>query len=187
MAQFDHPKNMQDLSAENGFQWKFDCDICNTGFTTTFIPSKSESRAKKLGFLGRGLEIAGGFAGKGGLSSAGQAADAAGQYQSMSAAWRTEHDGAFGHAVNEATTHFKKCPKCKLYVCDDDWNDEAGLCKNDAPSPVSETVCTTCGQPGGPGKFCQNCGAALGFKVCANCNHQNPVNVSFCGECGTKL
>ena len=218
MALLDHPKNVDDLSGEKGFQWKFHCDICGNGFDTSFIPSRSQASARRLGFLGRGLEVAGSVTGKTALWGAGQAADAASQYRNMSADWHKEHDGAFGQAVNEATTHFKKCPKCKSYVCAEDWNDEAGLCTTDAPSLVTEmaaekaqtrveqmrehvktqtlydgdmtdrmTACTNCGKPSGSGKFCQNCGAPLGFKVCAKCNHQNPVNVTFCGECGTKL
>ncbi|HKZ62823.1 MAG TPA: zinc-ribbon domain-containing protein, partial [Thermoplasmata archaeon] len=91
---------------------------------------------------GRGLDIAGGFTGKSGLYAAGQAAEAAGQFQSMSAAWHKEHDGAFGQAVNETKTHFQKCPKCKSYVCAEDWNGEAGLCTNDAPSLVTEMQAT---------------------------------------------
>lgn len=218
MALIDHPKNVEDHSGEKGFQWKFHCDICGSGFDNTFIPSKSANTARRLSFLGRGLEVVGSATGKSALWSAGHAADAAGQYKNMSADWHKEHDSAFLQAVNEAKVHFHRCPKCKLYVCGEDWNDEAGLCTNDAPSLVSEmaavkaqtrvdqmkdhvrsqtlydgdltermTLCTSCGKPAGSGKFCNNCGAPLGFKVCAKCNHQNPVNVSFCGECGSKL
>lgn len=218
MALIDHPKNVEDLSGEKGFQWTFHCDICGSGFDNTFIPSKSAATTRRLSFLGRGLEVAGSVTGQGALWGAGQAADAAGQFRNMSAAWHKEHDGAFLQAVNEAKVHFHKCPMCKLYVCAEDWNDEAGLCTNDAPSLVSEmaaakaqtrveqmrehvrsqtlydgdmtermTLCTNCGKPAGAGKFCNNCGAPLGFRVCPNCSQQNPVNVSFCGECGTRL
>ena len=82
--------------------------------------------------------MAGSVTGKSALWGAGRAADAAGQYQNMSAEWHKEHDNAFLQAVNEASSHFKKCPKCKLYVCEEDWNTEAGLCTNDAPSLVTE-------------------------------------------------
>ena len=203
MALLDHPKNVQDLSAEKGFQWKFDCDICGSGFTTSFIPSKSETKAKRLGFLGRGLEVAGGFTGKSGLYSAGQAAAAAGQYQSMSAAWHTEHDGAFGQAINETTTHFKKCPKCKLYVCTEDWNGEAGLCTNDAPSLVTEMQATKAqvrveqmrehvkaqtlydGDTQDRATVCPTCGKPAGAgKFCQNCG----ASLAFqeCANCHHK-
>lgn len=218
MALLDHPKNVQDASGEKGFQWKFNCDLCGSGFTTTFIPSKSQAKARKLDFLGRGAQVLGSVTGQSGMWRAGEAAHAVGQFQRMSAEWHKEHDGAFQEAVNEARVHFKKCPRCKLYVCEEDWNDEAGLCTRDAPSLTAElqatkaqvrveqmqthvkaqtlftgetedlaTVCPTCGKPSGSGKFCQNCGAPLGYRECPNCHHKNPQNVGFCGECGTKL
>jgi len=218
VALLDHPKNVQDVSGEKGFQWKFDCDICGSGFSTSFIPSRSAATARKLGLLGRGLQAAGSMAGKSSLYGMGYAADSASQFQNMSADWHKEHDAAFQQAVNEAKVHFKKCPRCKLYVCEEDWNDEAGLCTRDAPSLTTElqaakaqvrveqmqthvkaqtlftgdtedlaTVCSTCGKPSGSGKFCQNCGAPLGYRECAKCHHKNAPTVSFCGECGTKL
>ncbi len=225
MALLDHPKNVDDLSGDHGFQWKFHCDLCGSGYDTTFIPSKSQASARRLGFLSSGLSSIGSMASgltggaASGLYGAGQAAGAASQFKGMSADWHREHDNAFLQAVNEAKVHFKKCPKCKNYVCADDWNDEAGLCTTDAPSLVAEmqaakaqarveqmqeavkkqtlfdgdtttdrsTLCSTCGKPSGAAKFCQNCGAPLGFKVCAKCQHQNPPTVNFCGECGTKL
>jgi hypothetical protein len=224
MALLEHPRNVDDLSVDKGFQWKFHCDLCGSGYDTSFIPSKSQASAHRLGFLSGGLSAvgsaAGGFmgTGSGGLYGASEAASAASQFKGMSADWHREHDNAFIQGVNEANVHFKKCPKCKLYVCADDWNDEAGLCTRDAPSLAAETqatkaqvrveqmqaqlkseklydgdssdratICATCGKPSGAGKFCQNCGAALGYKECAKCHHQNPPTVGFCGECGTKL
>ena len=54
----------------------------------------------------------------------------------------------------------------------------------DGDSSDKSTICPACGKPSGSTKFCQNCGAPLGFKVCPKCQHQNPPTVSFCGECG---
>ena len=218
MALLDHPKNVQDSSGEKGFQWTFNCDICASGFSTTFIPSASAAKSRRLGLLGRGASMLGSVTGQNVLWRAGDAVQVAEQYRHMSADWHKEHDGAFMQAVNETKTHFKKCPRCKLYVCEEDWNDEAGLCTRDAPSLITEmqaakaqtrveqmqahvkaqtlftgeteeraTLCPTCGKPSGSGKFCQNCGTPLGYRECPNCHHQNPQNVSFCGECGTKL
>jgi Double zinc ribbon len=222
MALLDHPRNVDDLSVDKGFQWKFHCDLCGGGYDTTFIPSKSQASSRRLGFLSSGLSAMGSLTSNvtqtSGMYGAGQMASAGSQFQGMSAAWHTEHDRAFQQAVNEAKVHFKNCPKCKSYVCADDWNDEAGLCTRDAPSLAAETqatkaqvrveqmqaqlkteklydgdssdratICPTCGKPSGAGKFCQNCGAPLGYKECAKCHHQNPPTVSFCGECGTKL
>jgi len=72
------------------------------------------------------------------LDGAGGMASEAGRFQNMSADWHKEHDAAFLQAVNEAKTHFQKCPKCKRYVCAEDWNSEAGLCTADAPSLTTE-------------------------------------------------
>jgi hypothetical protein len=218
MPLLEYPKNVDDLSGDKGFQWRFHCDLCGSGYDTTFIPSKSQSSARKLGFLSGGLSALGSVTGSSGVYGASTAASSASQFKGMSADWHREHDNAFQQAVNETKTHFKKCPRCKSYVCADDWNDEAGLCTRDAPSLAAEmqaqkaqtrveqmqaqvksqsqfdgdtsdraTLCPTCGKPSGTGKFCQNCGAPLGFKVCPKCQHPNPPTVNFCGECGSKL
>ncbi len=223
-ALLDHPKNVDDLSDDKGFQWKFHCDICGSGYDSGFIASKSAASSRRFGFLSSGLSALGSAASSAGgslssgLGGASQAAGGASQFRGMSADWHKEHDNAFAQAVNEAKIHFKICPKCKLYVCPDDWNNEAGLCTTDSPSLAAEmqaakaqarieqmqtavkaqsqydgdstdraTICPACGKPSGAGKFCNNCGAPLGFRVCPKCQHQNPSTVSFCGECGAKL
>ena len=214
----DYPRNVDDLSGDKGFQWRFHCDLCGSGYDTAFIASKSQASSRRLGFLSGGLSALGSVTGSSGLSGASSAASSASQFKGMSADWHREHDNAFQQAVNETKTHFQKCPKCKSYVCADDWNNEAGLCTKDAPSLTAEmqaakaqarveqmqdqvkkqtqfdgdttdraTLCPTCGKPSGTGKFCNNCGAPLGFRDCPKCHHQNPPTVNFCGECGTKL
>ncbi|MGA8303629.1 MAG: zinc ribbon domain-containing protein [Thermoplasmata archaeon] len=221
MALLDHPANVDDLSGDKGFQWKFHCDICQSGYDSTFIPSKSSASSRRLGFLSSGLSAVGNTIGgsmAGGLGGASQGVGAASQFRGMSAEWHKEHDSAFQQAVNEAKGHFQRCPRCKKYVCPDDWNNEAGLCTADAPSLTAETqaakaqvrveqmqesvkgqklydgdssdratLCPSCGKPAGAGKFCNNCGAPLGFKICPKCQHPNPPTVNFCGDCGAKL
>src|SRR2546428_13692743 len=105
MALLDHPKDVEDLSGEKGFQWKFHSDICSNGFDTTFVSSRSAASTRRLGFLGRGLEIAGGMAASSALWGAGQAADAAGRFRNMFAEWHNEHDNGVTHGVNEAKGH----------------------------------------------------------------------------------
>lgn len=203
MALLDHPKNVQDLSVDKGFQWKFDCDICGNGFVTTFIPSRSEAKSRKLGFLGRGVEALGSVTGSGSLWGAGQAADAASQFQHMSADWHKEHDVAFQQGVNEAKVHFKKCPLCKLFVCEDDWNDEAGLCTRDAPSLITETQAAKAqtrveqmreavksqtlftGETEDRATLCPTCGKPSGSgKFCQNCGA--PLGFRECPNCHHK-
>lgn len=50
-----------------------------------------------------------------------------------------------------------------------------------------QTVCPKCGKPCGEGKFCGNCGAALGLPKCLKCGAQNQPGANFCAECGGKL
>ena len=117
MALLEYPANVDDLSGDKGFQWKFHCDLCGSGFDSKFIPSKSANKARRLGFLGSGLSaigsVASGSSGSGGIYGASQGANAASQFQGMSAQWHTEHDNAFQQAVNEAKVHFQRCPRCK--------------------------------------------------------------------------
>ncbi|HXW67059.1 MAG TPA: zinc ribbon domain-containing protein [Thermoplasmata archaeon] len=220
MALLEYPRNVDDLSGDKGFQWRFHCDLCGSGYDSTFIPSKSQASSRRLGFLSGGLSAISGMAGSGGsgLSSASSMAGTASQFRGMSADWHKEHDNAFQQAVNEAKPHFQKCPRCNQLVCSADWNNEAGLCTHDAPSLAAETqaakaqvrveqmqaqvrsqsqfdgdtsdrstICPKCGKPSGAGKFCNNCGAPLGFRECPSCHHQNPPTVNFCGDCGAKL
>lgn len=49
------------------------------------------------------------------------------------------------------------------------------------------TICPVCDKPAGSGSFCNNCGAAMGRRVCSACGAENALNVSFCNNCGTKL
>lgn len=203
MPLLDHPKNVDDLSGDKGFQWKFHCDICGNGFDTSFIPSRSANKTRKLGFLSSGLSAVGGFSGSSGLYGASQAAGGAQQYSSMSADWHKEHDNAFLQAVNEAKVHFQKCPKCKSFVCADDWNGQAGLCTTDAPSMAAELQAAkaqaaveqmktqVAAQPQFDGDtsnkmtVCPKCGKPSGSeKFCQNCG--NPLGFKECPSCHHK-
>ena len=47
-------------------------------------------------------------------------------------------------------------------------------------------TCSTCGATNPPdGRFCLECGSALGG--CPNCGASNPAGARFCGNCGTNL
>lgn len=49
------------------------------------------------------------------------------------------------------------------------------------------TVCPACGKPAGSGKFCNNCGASMALKVCAQCGAKNASGVKFCNNCGASM
>ena len=200
MPLLDHPKNVDDLSGDKGFQWKFHCDVCGNGFDTTFIPSRSANSQRRLGFLSSGFSAMGSLTGSGGMYGASQAASGAQQYKNQSAEWHKEHDNAFQQAVNEAKTHFKKCPKCKAFVCDDDWNNQAGLCTTDAPSMASELQAAKAqaaveqmkaqvasqqqfnGDTSNRSTVCPKCGKTAGSeKFCQNCG--TPLAFKECPSC----
>ncbi|MGC2033946.1 MAG: zinc ribbon domain-containing protein [Thermoplasmata archaeon] len=205
MALLDHPKNVDDLSGDKGFQWKFHCDRCGNGYDTTFIPSKSAASARRFGFLSSGLSavgstVSGTFGGGSGLQGASEGAGAVSQFKGMSAEWHREHDNAFQQAVNEAMVHFKKCPRCREYVCSDDWNDEAGLCTQDAPSLIAETQAAKAqtrveqmqtavkgqqlydGDSSDKATLCPSCGKPSGSaKFCQNCGQ--PLGFRECSKC----
>src|SRR5262245_46668232 len=47
-------------------------------------------------------------------------------------------------------------------------------------------TCPHCGHDAGTGKFCQECGKAIG-RVCRQCRATVPPDVKFCGECGARV
>ncbi len=159
------------------------------------------------------------LAGRSGGYTIERGTDAIGQrFEGMTPEWHKEHESAFVIAQNEAKGHFRRCPRCHKYVCESDWNEQEGLCTEDAPRESTEvaaakaekmvadikqkaentqvfsgeitsrqTLCPQCGKPAGQGKFCNNCGAPLGLKICPKCGAKNPPTTSFCGECGSKI
>jgi hypothetical protein len=203
-------RNYEDKSTEQGFQFIYKCDICGDGYESTFIGSRAQ---KKRGLFNKVAQF--GSA----VSSNAYLAGALGGSAYQTPEWNKEHEQAFQQASNEAMSHFHRCARCHKYVCDLDWNEEAGgLCTDDAPKvsgevgaaraqttkqqiwdqasttklytgdlKVTQTVCPSCGKVSGGGKFCNNCGAALGMKKCAKCGTENEPSVNFCGNCGTKL
>ncbi len=212
-------RNYEDESTDAGFQFTFKCDICGDGYKTSFIQSKSY---KKKGFwkgLGQVASIGSELAGRGGGYTFQRGADMmSSRFEGMTPEWHKEHEQAFEIAQNEAKGHFKRCPRCHKYVCETDWNEQEGLCIEEAPRESTEvaaaraekmvvdikakaentqvytgeitqrqTICPQCGKPAGSGKFCNNCGAPLGLKVCSKCGAKNPAGTSFCGECGNRL
>jgi len=184
--------NFADNSTEAGFQFTFYCDLCQEGYKTRFIESKTYKKGRS--------DI---------LSE---------RFQGMTPEWHKEHEAAFAIAQNEAKGHFHRCPKCRKWVCDNDWNEQEGLCVECAPRvnvevasarakkmvqdieekasqtqvfhgeiESKQTLCPQCGKPSGQGKFCNNCGAPLGMIKCERCGTKSPAGTRFCGECGNRL
>lgn len=198
--------NMDDNSTDAGFQFTFFCDICREGYKTRFVESKTWKKKGLFDGIGKAASAVGSLSGK--YGNIGRAADTGtdivGQkYQGMSPEWHKEHEGAFELASNEAKGHFKRCPRCHKYVCDNDWNEEAQLCVADAPreavevaaaradkmvqdiqQKASQTTVFT-GEIEARQILCPKCGKTAGSgKFCNNCGA--PMGMLECKKCGAK-
>ena len=204
-------RNYSDESTDQGFQFEFFCDRCNSGYRTPF---KQSASAAVTGVLETASSLFGGiFGGAADLSE-----------RARSAAWESGHDKAFIAATEDLKTDFIQCPRCSKWVCRKQcWNEKRGLCKDCAPDlgvemsaaqashsveeiwahacmseedkhlkaeDWKETVratCPQCEQPlGTNAKFCPNCGAKLQAEHCTQCGAKLAPNAKFCAECGTK-
>ena len=201
--------NFKDLSSDAGFQFVFMCDICKEGYKTNFIESKTY---KKKGFLKKaaGLTSAAAMIGSRGMggyrTSYGvrRGADAlAGGATQKSPKWHKEHEAAFEVAQNEGKEHFHRCPKCYKYVCENDWNEQEGLCVVDAPrinievaaakakkavediqSKAEKTQVFT-GEIESKQTLCPQCDKPAGEgKFCINCGMN--LQLAQCDKCGAQ-
>ena len=208
MAIIQHPRNYEDNSTENGFQFTFFCDICGNGFRTQFIKSKTAAGTRAIGFASR-LASCFGYNTVAHMGSA---------LPDISAGYSKEKDEAFVKAVNECMTRFRQCPKCKRFTCEFCHNADTGLCTECAPvlnvelqaartqravdqmkEKVQEAnlfdgniesrpvVCPVCNKIAGAGKFCSNCGASLIPASCPRCGNPVIPNSRFCNNCGNRL
>lgn len=215
-------RNYEDNSTEAGFQFTFYCDICNDGYKTSFVASETYKKNSKIRGIGQGVWAVSNLFG-GAINNVGWAVERSAdvfseRFNGMSAEWQKEHEQAFVRAQNEAQQHFHRCHGCHKWVCDDDFNQDEGLCVECAPRQnisitkakaaaiqrnlddaaatqtlwsgsleTKQAICSCCGQPCGTGKFCTNCGAAIGLRLCPECNAPLSAQARFCAECGKKL
>ncbi len=197
--------NYEDNSTEAGFQFTFFCDLCSEGYKTQFIPSKTYGKGKLLGGFGRALSIGASIFGQDNIgSNIEEGSDMLSQkFEGMSPEWMKEHDAAFVAAQSEAKGHFHRCPKCKLWVCENDWNEQDGLCVDDAPrenveiaaargkklledieTKASQTQVFT-GDIERKQTQCPECGKPAGQgKFCNSCGASLEMNK--CPKCGAK-
>ena len=199
-------RNFADNSTDAGFQFTFCCDICRDGYKTKFIESKTFKRRGLLKSLGGLARAASAFIP--GASSigwgVGSATDTISErFGGMSPAWHKEHETAFELAQNEAKGHFHRCPKCKKWVCETDWNEQEGLCVEDAPrvsvevaaakaqKMVSDIQAKAAGTQVFTGEIeskqtlCPQCGKPAGEgKFCNNCGAS--LTMIKCPKCGTQ-
>ena len=203
MALQPFTKNFSDSSTEAGFQFTFFCDLCQDGYKTKFIESKTYKKKGFLKMLGSAANIVGEMTGHSGLGyNLARGADAASAtFNGMSPEWHKEHEAAFELAQNEAQEHFHRCPKCRKYVCESDWNEQEGLCTEDAPRTNVEVAAAKSKKmvkdieakaevtPVFTGKIeskqtvCPQCGKPAGEgKFCNNCGAS--LGLAKCPKCG---
>jgi len=197
--------NFADNSTEAGFQFTFFCAICNEGYKTKFIASKSYKKGKFFKGLGGLLGAAAQIAGKYNIGYGIQrGTDVIGEkFEGMSPEWQKEHDLAFEEAQVEAKAHFHRCPKCTNWVCENDWNEQEGLCTTCAPREAIEVAATRAkkkaediaakaeatqvftGSIEAKQTLCPVCGKPAGTgKFCVNCGA--PLGMVICEKCGAK-
>lgn len=200
MALTKFVRNVDDLSDDGGYKFRFCCDRCNDGVESQYVSSSAN-------LLKTGLEIFSMFRPLGGLGRhAARGVDRGLRGK--------ERDAAYETAVNEATSHFSKCSHCGQWVCAHCFNDKVGLCEGCAPDANEHAAraaaeqardrqvqavrssgatshalvtCPACGEEAGGGKFCQSCGASVAaVRVCSGCKAPLSPTAKFCGECGQK-
>lgn len=205
------------MSDNNGFSFKFHCDICGDGFMTKY---RQAPYAKAKGLLGAASSLGSTIGGSlGGLRGGTWGAHSAAGYM-QDAKWREAHDKALDEGIAEARGHFTKCPGCTRYVDSTCWNEQALMCIECSPRQAVtvqkaravafgqkaseamaaedfsaeiknvETVkvtCPNCGKPTSTGKFCEVCGSPLERSTCPNCGAPISSTARFCNNCGTKL
>lgn len=188
-------RNYEDKSNENGFQFIFKCDVCGDGYESQFVGSNA---AKKRSFFNK-VSTFGSM-----VNSNAYLAGALGGTAYQTPEWNKERETAFQQASNEAMSHFHRCPRCHKYVCDQDWNEEAGgLCSEDAPKMASEIAAAKAQAASGQLQtwkdqeaakpysgdmtvqqtICPTCGKTAGSgKFCNNCGA--PLGMKKCSNCG---
>src|SRR5689334_13579040 len=179
MAVIEFVQNYDDLSTDQGYQFRFHCNRCGNGYMSSFIPNK-------FGMAGGLLRAAGGLFG-GVLGNAGNSA-----FDIQRAVGGQAHDSAIQQAVQEIKPLFLQCRRCGTWVCEKIcWNGAKGLCKQCAPILEEElasaqamaateqvnvkarefdqtggidvaanmnVTCPQCGAPATGSKFCSECG-----------------------------
>ena len=197
--------NFSDNSTEAGFQFTFFCDCCKEGCKTKFVESKTYRKGKLIKGIGSIIGAVAQMTGKYSLGwGAERGADAIGaKFTGMSSEWHKEHEAAFEIAQNETKEHFKRCPRCKHWVCENDFNEQEGLCVDDAPRANVEVAAAKAkkmvddikgkaantqvftGEIESKQTVCPKCGKPAGEgKFCANCGAS--MNLVKCPKCGAK-
>ncbi len=188
MPVIEFTDNFEDLSTDQGFQFKFHCERCGDGFMSSF-------QTNTIGVAGSLLRGAGSLLG----GIFGQAAS--GAYEVQRAVGGPQHDAALQAAVEEVKPLFRKCRRCGDWLCEQtsiraehvrtQVANDLFLEENQRMSAKGKEVAAKCPQCGAPTlgkKFCPGCGAKLAAATafCGDCGAKLSPGAKFCGECGAK-
>lgn len=197
--------NFADNSTDAGFQFTFFCDLCQEGYKTPFVPSRTYNKGKFFRNLGKAFSIGASVLGNSGLGyNVERGTDVLSEkFEGMTLEWHKEHEEAFANAQNEAKGRFQRCPRCKKWVCEADWNEQEGLCVEDAPRMNVEVAAAKAekmvqdirekaqntkvfhGEIETKQTICPACGKPAGEgKFCNNCGQS--LSLSQCPRCGAK-
>lgn len=197
--------NYADNSTEAGFQFTFFCDLCKEGYKTQFIECKSYKKGRFLKNIGGIISAASQMTGNYRLSHGIQRGSSVinERFSGMSPQWHKEHEAAFEQAQNEGKQHFHRCPRCRKWTCENDWNEQEGLCVVCAPRQNVEVAAARAGKMMEDIKseasntqvfrgkieskqtLCPQCGKPAGEgKFCSNCGAN--LSLMECGKCGTQ-
>jgi DNA-directed RNA polymerase subunit M/transcription elongation factor TFIIS len=203
--------NYEDLSTDQGFQFKFNCERCGNGYMSTY-------QRNMTNLAGEAIRSAGGLLG----GILGRAANSSFDIQRMIGG--PAHDAAIRKAVEEISPLFHQCKRCGQWMCHNVcWNESRGQCVNCAPhmdeeikaieseatvyqlrdkamnsdltggvklqSAAAQVECPSCGSevPAGK-KFCGECGTnVLAKPKCPSCDAEATPGQKFCAECGTRI
>ena len=200
-------RNYQDNSTDAGFEFTFNCDVCNDGYKSGFIESSTFKKKKTSRLLGQGANLVGNITG-GVMKTIGGTAQQGGnvmsqQFEGKTPEWHKEHEQAFDLAQNESRPHFHRCPGCNSYSCDHCWNEDATLCIKCAPrqevaiaqahaaavkrdiDKAGQSAVGWEGKIEGKTTICPTCGKPAGTgKFCNNCG--TSLELKECPKCGAK-
>jgi hypothetical protein len=118
--------NVQDLSTDKGFQFKFCCERCGNGYMSSF-------QYNALSVAGGALQVASGLFG----GVFGRAASSA--YDVQRLVGGPAHDAAMRQAVSEVSPEFNQCNRCGQWVCRSIcWNGQRHQCVSCSPKMDQE-------------------------------------------------
>lgn len=198
-------RNFADNSVEEGFQFTFYCDLCEDGYKTEFIESKTHKKAGFFKGIAKAISVGATLLGQHDIGyKLERGADIITErFQGMTPEWHKEHEQAFELAQNEAQGHFYRCHNCRKWVCENDWNEQEGLCVECSPRLSVEVAAAKAekmvmdikekaektqvftGEIESKQTFCSECGKPAGAgKFCTNCG--TSLDLLNCSQCGTK-